>query len=72
MGFKRPFDDVEFQELPYKHSRQHEFGDRCSPFFDAVSCYGAPRKTYVSGNVVLALHYFHVPFVANIACFLTY
>ncbi|CAN6550448.1 unnamed protein product [Malus baccata var. baccata] len=50
MGFKRPFDDVEFQELPYKHSRQHEFGDRCSPFFDAVSCYGAPRKTYVSGE----------------------
>ncbi|XP_048441107.1 uncharacterized protein LOC125477736 [Pyrus x bretschneideri] len=50
MGFKRPFDDVEFQELPYKHSRQHEFGDRRSPFSDAVSCNGAPRKTCVSGE----------------------
>lgn len=50
MGFKRPFDDVDFQELPFKHPRQLEFSDKLAPFSDAVSCYGAPRKTYVSGE----------------------
>lgn len=28
MGFKRPFDDEEFQELPYKHSRQLDINNK--------------------------------------------
>ncbi|XP_061991082.1 uncharacterized protein LOC133709376 [Rosa rugosa] len=50
MGFKRPFDDVDFQELPYKHSRQLDSSDKRSPFSDVVSCYSAPEKPYVSGE----------------------
>lgn len=59
MGFKRPFDDVDFQELPFKHPRQLEFSDKLAPFSDAVSCYGAPRKTYVSGKENSGVNHFH-------------
>lgn len=69
MGFKRPFDDVDFQELPYKHSRQLEFSDKHTPFSDVVSCYSSPRKPYVSGTGHCAVKKFSC-LAAIIVCFL--
>ncbi|XP_050374394.1 uncharacterized protein LOC126791937 [Argentina anserina] len=50
MGVKRPFDDVDFKELPYKHSRQLDCSDKSSPLSNVVSFYSAPEKPYVSGE----------------------
>ncbi|KAF5745434.1 hypothetical protein HS088_TW07G01018 [Tripterygium wilfordii] len=47
MGFKRPFDDEEFEELPFKHSRQLDRSNKLIHFSD---CYDAFQNTKISGE----------------------
>ncbi|KAL6186773.1 hypothetical protein ACLB2K_042892 [Fragaria x ananassa] len=60
MGVKRPFDNVDFQELPCKHSRQLDCSDKRFPFADVVSCYSAPEKPYLSGDGLGVLEKYNV------------
>lgn len=69
MGVKRPFDNVDFQELPCKHSRQLDCSDKRFPFSDVVSCYSAPEKPYVSGTGHCGVKSFHVLLpTVNVVC----
>lgn len=38
MGFKRPFDDDEFQTLPFKHQRQLEYSNKQTLFAEITNC----------------------------------
>lgn len=48
MGCKRPFDDEEFAELPYKHSRRLDFSNKVTQFSEFGSCNSAPQKPNVT------------------------
>ncbi|KAK2636093.1 hypothetical protein Ddye_030885 [Dipteronia dyeriana] len=48
MGFKRPFDDEEFADLPYKHSRQFDFSNKLTQFSEFDSYNNGPKKPNVS------------------------
>ncbi|KAL5828663.1 hypothetical protein ACOSQ3_018131 [Xanthoceras sorbifolium] len=48
MGFKRPFDDEEFTELPYKQSRQFDFSNKLTQFSEFDSCNNALQKPNIS------------------------
>lgn len=50
MGFKRPFDDDEFQELPYKHSRQLDYSNKLTQFSESASCDKGHPKPDISGE----------------------
>ncbi|GAY36784.1 hypothetical protein WN943_020786 [Citrus x changshan-huyou] len=50
MGFKRPFDDEEFQELPYKHSRQLDINNKMIRFSEFGPCDAASQKHDTSGE----------------------
>lgn len=48
MGFKRPFDDEEFQELPFKHPRQFDYPNKLTQFVEVVPFRNALPKLGVS------------------------
>ena len=52
MGCKRPFEDMEFEELPFKHSRQLEYGNKNTSFSDVVSNYNAHQDHLIVGNIL--------------------
>ncbi|KAK3222888.1 hypothetical protein Dsin_009913 [Dipteronia sinensis] len=56
MGFKRPFDDEEFADLPYKHSRQFDFSNKLTQFSEFGSCNNGPKKPNVSVEDGVCFH----------------
>ena len=50
MGFKRPFVDEEFPELPHKHLRQLEYSHMLNPFAERVPCNNCPKEPTFSGK----------------------
>ncbi|KAK9276616.1 hypothetical protein L1049_006152 [Liquidambar formosana] len=48
MGFKRPFDDEESQELPFKHLRQLDYSNKPTSFAEIVPHNDAPQKPDIS------------------------
>lgn len=51
MGFKRPFDDEEFQELPFKHPRQFNYPNKLTQFVEVVPFNNALTKLGISGKM---------------------
>ena len=51
MGFKRPFDDEELQELPFKNPRQFDYSNKLTQFADTVPRSNTPQKPHISGKV---------------------
>jgi hypothetical protein len=50
MGFKRPFDDEEFPELPCKHLRQPDYSNMRTPFAELVPSNNGPQQPIFSGK----------------------
>ncbi|KAJ4850957.1 hypothetical protein Tsubulata_011540 [Turnera subulata] len=50
MGFKRPFDDDVFQDLPFKQARQVDYGNQLTHFEESVPCHNPPRKPDTLGH----------------------
>ena len=50
MGCKRPIEEVEFKELPFKHSRSLEFSNKPASFSEVVPCYNASQK-HIIGEI---------------------
>ncbi|KAJ4916598.1 hypothetical protein Rs2_02148 [Raphanus sativus] len=50
MGFKRPFDDEMFHELPFKHSRQLGFSDKSMQFEEFIPRHAVPQKPLSTVN----------------------
>ncbi|XP_022726069.1 uncharacterized protein LOC111282306 [Durio zibethinus] len=48
MGFKRPFDDEELQELPFKNPRQFDYSNKLTLFVDTIHCSNTPQKPHIS------------------------
>lgn len=51
MGFKRPFDNEEFPELPCKHLRQPDYSNMRTPFAELVPSNNGPQQPIFSGEV---------------------
>lgn len=52
MGFKRPFDSEELQELPFKHPRQFGNNNKLTQFAaDNISHNYTHQNPHISGNV---------------------
>ncbi|XVF03230.1 hypothetical protein REPUB_Repub04eG0243600 [Reevesia pubescens] len=51
MGFKRPFDDEELQELPFKNSRQFDYSYKLTQFADTIPRSNTPQKPHISVEV---------------------
>lgn len=51
MGCKRPFEEMEFEELPFKHSRQLEYSNKPASFSKVVSGYNAHQERFIAGNI---------------------
>uniref|UniRef100_A0A1J3FV62 AT-rich interactive domain-containing protein 2 n=1 Tax=Noccaea caerulescens TaxID=107243 RepID=A0A1J3FV62_NOCCA len=51
MGFKRPFDDEKFHELPLKHSRQLGYSDKSSQFQEFIPVSHKSVATVNEGDV---------------------
>ncbi|CAH8390151.1 unnamed protein product [Eruca vesicaria subsp. sativa] len=52
MGFKRPFDDEKFHELPFKHSRQLGFSDKSTQFEEFIPRHAVSQKPLATVNEV--------------------
>lgn len=50
MGFKRPFDDEMFHELPFKHSRQLGFSDKSTQFEEFIPRHAVSPKPLATVN----------------------
>lgn len=50
MGFKRPFDSEEFQELPLKQARPVDCRNKLTQFADNSPYHNIPKKSDNSGN----------------------
>ncbi|ESQ34287.1 hypothetical protein EUTSA_v10009562mg, partial [Eutrema salsugineum] len=50
MGFKRPFDDEKFHELPFKHSRQLGYSDKSTQFDEFIPRPAASQKSVATVN----------------------
>ncbi|XP_057481213.1 uncharacterized protein LOC130768225 isoform X2 [Actinidia eriantha] len=50
MGFKRPFDDEELQELPLKHPKQVDCGNKLTSFAEIYPFYEPPQKADILGD----------------------
>lgn len=50
MGFKRPFDDEKFHELPFKHSRQLGFNDKSTQFQEFIPRHAVSEKPLATGK----------------------
>ncbi|EOY01744.1 Uncharacterized protein TCM_011575 isoform 1 [Theobroma cacao] len=48
MGFKRPFDDEELQELPFKNLRQFDYSNKMTQFADTFPRSNTPQKPHIS------------------------
>ncbi|OMO93413.1 hypothetical protein CCACVL1_06504 [Corchorus capsularis] len=48
MGFKRPFDDEELQELPFKNPRQLDYSNKLTQFVDTLPRSNTPQKPHLS------------------------
>ncbi|KAH1097765.1 hypothetical protein J1N35_014686 [Gossypium stocksii] len=51
MGFKRPFDSEELQELPFKHPRQFDNNNKLTQFADTISHSHTHRNPHISVDV---------------------
>ncbi|GMJ04632.1 hypothetical protein like AT1G26580 [Hibiscus trionum] len=51
MGFKRPFDDEELQELSFKNPRQFGYNDKLTLFADTIHHSNSPQKPRISVEV---------------------
>jgi hypothetical protein len=61
MGFKRPFDDEEFQDLPFKQARQVECCNKLTQLSETGAHCNVPKKPDVAGkNCGLELHFLFV------------
>lgn len=50
MGCKRPFEEMEFEELRFKHSRQLEYVSKPASFSEVVSCYNSFQEALITGK----------------------
>lgn len=50
MGCKRPFEEMEFEELRFKHSRQLEYVSKPASFSEVVSCYNSCQEALITGK----------------------
>lgn len=50
MGFKRPFDDEKFHELPLKHSRQLDYSDKSTQFEEFIPRHAVSQKSVPTGK----------------------
>lgn len=50
MGFKRPFDDEKFHELPFKHSREQDFSDKSMQFEEFIPSHAVSEKPLATGK----------------------
>ncbi|AAF98560.1 Contains similarity to a putative MYB family transcription factor gene T4M8.10 gi/4335752 from Arabidopsis thaliana BAC T4M8 gb/AC006284 and contains a Myb-like DNA-binding PF/00249 domain. ESTs gb/T75914, gb/T45901 come from this gene [Arabidopsis thaliana] len=50
MGFKRPFEDEKFHELPLKHSRQLDYNDKSTQFEEVSPHHAGFQKTVATVN----------------------
>jgi hypothetical protein len=50
MGFKRPFEDEKFHELPLKHSRQLDYNDKSTQFEEVSPHHAGFQKTVATGK----------------------
>ncbi|XWS69645.1 hypothetical protein CRYUN_Cryun04dG0196800 [Craigia yunnanensis] len=48
MGFKRPFNDEELQELPFKNPRQFDYSNKLTQFADTIPRSNTPQKPHIS------------------------
>ncbi|XP_022776770.1 uncharacterized protein LOC111318274 [Durio zibethinus] len=48
MGYKRPFDNEELQELPFKNPRQFDYSNKLTQFADTIPCSNTPQKPNIS------------------------
>lgn len=55
MGFKRPFDDEELQELPFKNLRQFDYSNKMTQFADTFPRSNTPQKPHISGNIFFCI-----------------
>jgi hypothetical protein len=51
MGFKRPFDDEEFQDLPFKQARQVDYCNKLTQFSETGAHSYMPLKPDITGNI---------------------
>lgn len=51
MGFKRPFENGELQELPFKNPRQFDYSNKLTQFAYSIPHSNYPQKPHISGNV---------------------
>ncbi|XWS23109.1 hypothetical protein CRYUN_Cryun29cG0093100 [Craigia yunnanensis] len=51
MGFKRPFDHEELQELPFKNTRQFDYSNKLTQFADTIPRSNTPQKPHISVEV---------------------
>ncbi|TYJ42911.1 hypothetical protein E1A91_A03G119300v1 [Gossypium mustelinum] len=51
MGFKRPFDSEELQELPFKHPRQFDNNNKLTQFADTISHSYTHQNPHISVDV---------------------
>ncbi|PON52348.1 SANT/Myb domain containing protein [Trema orientale] len=50
MGCKRPFEEMEFEELPFKHSRHLEYSNKPASFSEVVSSYNAHEEHLIAAK----------------------
>ncbi|PPR94504.1 hypothetical protein GOBAR_AA26160 [Gossypium barbadense] len=56
MGFKRPFDDEDLQELPFKNRRQFGYDNKLTRFADTTPHGNSPQKPHISLEVEGGFH----------------
>ncbi|XVE91594.1 hypothetical protein REPUB_Repub01dG0023300 [Reevesia pubescens] len=56
MGFKRPFDNEELQELPFKNPRQFDYSDKLTQFACTIPCDNVRQKPHISVEVEGGFH----------------
>ncbi|KAG4111004.1 hypothetical protein ERO13_D13G080700v2 [Gossypium hirsutum] len=56
MGFKRPFDDEELQELPFQNPRQFGYDNKLTRFADTTPHGNSPQKPHISVEVEGGFH----------------
>lgn len=51
MGCKRPFEELDLEELSFKRSRWIELSNKINPISENVLCYKPDQKNYNKGKI---------------------
>ncbi|GMI87425.1 hypothetical protein like AT1G26580 [Hibiscus trionum] len=62
MGFKRPFEDEELQELPFKNPRQFGYNDKLTRFADTIPHSYSPQMPHISVDGGFCKHQWYEEF----------